>query len=146
METTSGQREQREETTYPWRSMRYKGRESLCALCLEPCRACSQRQTGCLNRLEGQVATTAELWVASGERASHSSQQQNGSRRTRAGCSEHSTVPVSRSWEGVGQRRMVYCSSLVVRRGKERADREWTRRRMSVQRLREDGGGQDAEL
>lgn len=93
---------------------------------------------------------TAELWVASGERASHSSsQQQNWNASERAAVSAVTrTVPVSRNWEWEGGRTEAhgYCSSLVVRRGKERADREGTRRRMSVQRLREDGGGQDAEL
>lgn len=72
-------------------------------------------------------------------------QQQSATERE--GCSAR-TVPVtvSRNWEGGRTEAHGYCSSLVVRRGKERADREGTRRRMSVQRLREDGGGQDAEL
>lgn len=94
---------------------------------------------------------TAELWVASGLLGEGKPQQQSATEleRERAGCSAVTrTVPVSRNWEWEGGRTEAhgYCSSLVVRRGKERADREGTRRRMSVQRLREDGGGQDAEL
>lgn len=90
-----------EEKTYPWRFMRYQGGERLCALCLEPCRACSQRQSGCLNRLEGsssQVATTAELWATSGERASHGTAVSNAQHRKDGSRIEGAAVPAGRNW------------------------------------------------
>ncbi|KAL6898752.1 hypothetical protein GGI43DRAFT_66858 [Trichoderma evansii] len=112
---------EREEKTYPWRFMRYKGGERLCALCLEPCRACSQRQSGCLNRLEGsssQVATTAELWATSGERASHGSQQQHRTDLAWNGL-QYQQVAIGQL-EGGGSTMEAHgmLSSLVVRRGK----------------------------
>lgn len=143
------------EKTYPWRFMRYKGGERLCALCLEPCRAWQLVQSKA-NRVSQQIGGQLEPGrddgrIMGGFWREGKPQQQSATEleRERAGCSAVTrTVPVSRNWEWEGGRTEAhgYCSSLVVRRGKERADREGTRRRMSVQRLREDGGGQDAEL
>ncbi|KAL7923169.1 hypothetical protein ACQKWADRAFT_56532 [Trichoderma austrokoningii] len=99
--------------------MRYKGGERLCASCLEPCRACSRRQSGCLNRLD---------WRARSRR------RQNYGRLLERG---QATQVAIGQLEGGGSTTEAHgmLSSLVVRREKERARRrEGSRRRMSVQR------------
>jgi hypothetical protein len=93
--------------------------------------------------LEGsssQVATTAELWATSVERASHgaavsSSTAQDRTDLARNGL-QYQQVAIGQL-EGGGSTTEAHgmLSSLVVRRDKERAHwREGSRRRMSVQR------------
>ncbi|KAK1248155.1 hypothetical protein MKX08_006375 [Trichoderma sp. CBMAI-0020] len=75
-----------EEKTYPWRFMRYKGGEGLCALCLEPCRVqseaerVSQQIGGQLKPGRDDGRIMGDFWRE--DKPRHSSQQRTAQHRT----------------------------------------------------------------